>query len=404
MTGHKQVLAGLLAIAATAGLAASRAGLAAPAAGLHPLPPQPSDVPWPTKEWPTGPLPAGVSKSELEKLLAVVASPQPLLGQTRAVLVVQGGRLVVERYMAGYGPDTRLISWSMAKSVTQALVGIAVREGLVDIDKPMGSPHWAADDARAAIPWRHWLNMTDGQEYHEIGASWPTRNDAARMLFGKGRQDVAAFAATLPLIHPPGSTWNYNSAGINLIADAVTRAFAPGASPVQRRDKVREVLRRELFDPLGMTSATPEFDAAGTFMGSAMLYATARDYARFGLLYLRDGVWEGRRLLPSGWVDFARTSTRAEGGQSYGAGWWVTAPEPTTGGRKPMMAGIPLDTFRAQGFEGQLIVVVPSRDLVVVRLGLLANLTSSWTALGQWARDLVLLFPAAPSVAAQRVP
>jgi CubicO group peptidase (beta-lactamase class C family) len=388
MRRHKSALTGLLAIAAAA--AAARA---APP-GLHPLPPQPTDVPWPTRDWPTGPLPAGVSRAQLDKLLAVVDAPQPLLGQTRAVLVVQGGRLVVERYMPGYGPDTRLISWSMAKSVTQALVGIAVRDGLVDIDKPMGSPHWAAGDARAAIPWRHWLNMTDGQEYHEIGASWPTHNDAARMLFGRGRQDVAAFAATLPLIHPPGSTWNYNSAGINLIADAVTRLYAPGASPRDRRDKIEKVLRSELFDRLGMTSATPEFDAAGTFMGSAMLYATARDYARFGLLYLRDGIWEGQRVLPAGWVDFARTSTRAENGRSYGAGWWVTAAESATGGRKPMMEGIPLDTFRAQGFEGQLIVVVPSRDLVVVRLGLLANLTTSWTALGEWARDLVAVFPA----------
>ena len=364
---------------------------------LHPLPPQPPDVPWPTREWPTGPLPAGVSGPALERQLAVVAAPQPLLGQTRAVLVVQGGRLVVERYMPGFGPDTPLISWSMAKSITQALVGIAVREGKVDIDQPMGNPRWPAGDRRAAIPWRHWLNMTDGQDYHEIGESWPTHNDAARMLFGRGRLDVAGFSASLPLVHEPGTHWNYNSAGINLIADALGRVFAPGAAPAERRDRMAAVMRRELFDPLGMTAVQAEFDAAGTFMGSAMVYATARDYARFGLLYLRDGMWEGRRVLPAGWVDFARTRTSAAKGQSYGAGWWVTPPDPGPGadGRpaRPMMPRIPPDTFRAQGHEGQLIVVVPSRDLVVVRLGLLSNLTTSWTALGEWVQQLEALFP-----------
>jgi CubicO group peptidase (beta-lactamase class C family) len=368
---------------------------------LHPLPPQAQDVPWPTTEWPTGPVPAGVSGSDLERQLAVVAAPQPLLGQTRAVLVVQRGRLVVERYMPGFGPDTPLISWSVAKSITQALVGIAVREGKVDIDQPMGNPRWPSGDRRAAIPWRHWLNMTDGQDYHEIGVTWPTYNDAARMLFGRGRLDVAAYSASLPLVHEPGALWNYNSAGINLIADALGRVFAPGAAAAERRDRMAAVMRRELFEPLGMTSVQAEFDAAGTFMGSAMVYATARDYARFGLLYLRDGMWEGRRVLPAGWVDFARTRTSAEKGQSYGAGWWVTPPDLVPGADKrsatPMMPRIPPDAFRAQGHEGQLIVVVPSRDLVVVRLGLLSNLTTSWTALGAWVQQLVALFPVVPA-------
>jgi CubicO group peptidase (beta-lactamase class C family) len=386
-------------IAAASVLALGAAVQAAPA--LHPLPPQPEGVPWPTREWPTGPLPAGLSTAGLDRQLAVVAAPQPLLGQTRAVLVVQGGRLIVERYMPGFGADTALISWSVAKSITQALVGIAVRDGLVDIDKPMGNPRWPAGDRRAAIPWRHWLNMTDGQEFHEIGATWPTRNDAARMLFGRGRLDVAGFSASLPLIHEPGTLWNYNSAGVNLLADALGRLYASGASPPERRERMARMMKRELFEPLGMTSVQPEFDAAGTFMGSAMLYATARDYARFGLLYLRDGMWDGRRILPAGWVDFARSRTSAVKGQSYGAGWWVTAPDPASGGRpsnKPMMEEIPPDTFRAQGHEGQLIVVVPSRDLVIVRLGLLENLTTSWTALGEWVQQLVALFPAPATI------
>ena len=362
------------------------------AAPLVPLPAQPADVPWPGAEWPRGPLPAGVDIDKLEGALAVVGAPRAPLGESRAVIVVARGRVVVERYMAGFGSNTPLISWSMAKSMTHALVGIAVRRGLVDIDRPMGNPRWAAGDARATIPWRFWLNMIDGQDYHELGVVIPTMNDAARMLFGEGRRDVAAFAAALPLVHEPGSHWNYNSAGINLVADALGRVFAPGARPSERRARVNAVLRDELFGPLGMTSAQAEFDAAGTFVGSAFAYATALDYARFGLLYLREGVWNGRRILPEGWVDFARSKTPADDCDVYGAGFWIT---PATGSGKPMRALTPKgprDLFAAQGHEGQLIVMVPSKDLIVVRLGHLDDRTG-FRPLGDWLQDLVALFP-----------
>jgi CubicO group peptidase (beta-lactamase class C family) len=371
------------------------------AAPLVPLPAQPSDVPWPTKQWPTGSLSPAISGSRLDEILSVVSAPRPLLGQTRAVVIIQGGRLVTERYMPGFGPDTRLISWSVAKSITQALVGIGVGDGLIAIDQPMGNPRWAPGDPRAAVTWRQWINMVDGQEYHEIDAETVVQSDAAKMLYGPGRLDVAAYAASLPLVHTPGSYWNYNSAGVNLVADALGRVFAPGAAPPERRRLLSQTLTRRLFAPLGMTSAQPEFDAAGTFIGSALVYATARDYARFGLLYLRDGVWEGRRLLPEGWVDFARSKTTAKNGEAYGAGWWV---EPVTEPGEPGSAASPHrqgDAFRAQGHEGQLIVVVPSKDLVVVRLGLLDGL-KGWNALGEWMRSLVALFPAAPPALVDR--
>jgi CubicO group peptidase (beta-lactamase class C family) len=279
----------------------------------------------------------------------------------------------------------------VAKSITQALVGVAVRDGLVDIDKPMGNPRWAPGDSRAAITWRQWINMVDGQAYREIGEESPVKNDAARMLYGEGRLNVAAFSASLPLIHRPGTHWNYNSAGVNLIADALGHLYAPGAGPERRRQRMAEIMARELYQPLGMTSVQPEFDAAGTFLGSALVYATARDYARFGLLYLRDGVWEDRQLLPKGWVDFARTKTVAKNGDNYGGGWWVTPTEaPEKSGSLSWQSKSP-DHFRAQGHEGQLIVVVPSKDLVVVRLGLLENM-AGWKALGDWMERLVALF------------
>jgi CubicO group peptidase (beta-lactamase class C family) len=348
-------------------------------------------VPWPTVAWPTGPLPVGVT-DRLEHALAVVAAPRPGLGETRAVVIIHHGRLVAERYMPGFGPDTPLLSWSMAKSITQALVGIAVRRGLVDIDKPMGNPHWAATDPRAAIPWRNWINMIDGQDYHEIGVYDQTRNDAARMLYGVGRLDVAGFGASLPLIHAPGTHWNYNSAGVNLIADALGRVFAAGTTPTERRARLLALMKDELFGPIGMTSAQPEFDSTGNFVGSALVYATARDWARFGLLYLRDGVWQGRRILPEGWVDFARTRTPVEDCDVYGAGWWVT---PAVGRGKPYQAlapNGPRDLFLAQGHEGQVVVVVPSKDLVLVRLGLFDD-RAGWSALGEWVASVVTLFP-----------
>jgi CubicO group peptidase (beta-lactamase class C family) len=212
------------------------------------------------------------------------------------------------------------------------------------------------------------------------------------MLFGTGRLDVAGFAASLPLVHEPGAHWNYNSAGVNLIADALGRVFAPGAEPIERRARMAQAMKDELFGPIGMTSAQPEFDSKGTFIGSAMVYATARDWARFGLLYLRDGVWEGRRILPSGWVDFARTKTPAEDCNVYGAGFWIT---PSDGVGKPyhgLVPNGPRDLFMAQGHEGQVVVIVPSKDLVVVRLGLFDD-RKGFRPLGRWLGEVVSLFP-----------
>jgi CubicO group peptidase (beta-lactamase class C family) len=366
------------------------------AAPLQPLPPQTADVPWPTAAWPEGPLPPAVQAPALDALLGVTNGKRPGLGETRAVVIVERGRLVAERYMPGYSAATRLLSWSMAKSITHALLGIAVRDGKVDPDKPMGNPRWAAGDARGAIPWRQWSNMIDGQDYHEIGVTDQSENDAARMLYGVGRLDVAEFAAGLPLVHPPGTHWNYNSAGVNLINDALARVYAPGGSPSERRARVHDVMVRELFAPLGMNSTEAEFDAAGTFVGGSFVYATARDYARFGLLYLRDGVWQGRRILPIGWVDFARTKTPAENCDVYGAGFWIT---PASGSGKPYHALAPdgpRDLFNAQGHEGQLIVIVPSKDLIVVRLGHLEGV-DGWRALGEWVQKVVALFPDVPA-------
>jgi CubicO group peptidase (beta-lactamase class C family) len=379
-----------IAVAASCCVASARAELV-------PLPPQPADVAWPTTEWPTGPLPAGVDEQALRAALddAFVARAEGL-GETREVVIIQGGRLVHERYAPGFAPDMPLVSWSMAKSVTQALVGVAVQQGRVDIDKPMGSPRWDANDKRAQIPWRTWLQMTDGQRYLEIEAKTIADSDASRKLFGPGRLDVARYCAGLPLIHEPGTHWNYNSCGIVLTADALTRTIVPNpVAPEARRMAMMTWMRRNLFDVIGM-KAQSEFDATGLFYGSAFVYASARDFAKFGLLYLRDGVWEGRRILPEGWVDYARTAGTGQNADIYGAGWWVT-PQEGPGRPYPMRidVGPQRDAFSAQGFEGQYTLVVPSKDLIIVRLGLTPEQDLRTGALGVWMGRVARAFPAA---------
>jgi CubicO group peptidase (beta-lactamase class C family) len=212
------------------------------------------------------------------------------------------------------------------------------------------------------------------------------------MLFGEGRLDAAGYAARLPLIHRPGEHWNYNSAGINLTTDALTRVIAPEArNPDARRSAMRAFMQRELFDRIGMASAEPQFDASGTFLGSAFVYATAQDFARFGLLYLRDGIWDGSRILADGWVDFARTPAPGSDANIYGAGFWVAPADGKP--RPPYSSAIvaPRDTFQAQGYEGQVTVIVPSKDLVLVRLGHMPE--RGWRTLSRWVADVVSLFP-----------
>jgi len=364
-------------------------------AQLAPLPPQPADVPWPTTEWPTGPLPEGVDRAALDAAMTeAFGQKAPGLGETREVVIIVGGKLVHEQYGTGYNADMKLVSWSMAKSITQALVGIASKQGKVNVDAPMGNPHWVANDKRAQIPWRTWLNMTDGMRYLEIEAKTIADSDASRKLFGPGRLDVASYCAGLPLIHEPGTHWNYNSCGIVLTADALTRAIVPNPeSPQARREAMLKWMHESLFDVIGM-KPQPEFDAAGLYYGSALIYASARDFAKFGLLYLRDGMWDGQRVLPEGWVDFARTPGKSENADIYGAGWWVT---PAEGDGKPyksrMDTGPQRDAFSAEGFEGQFTLVVPSKDLIIVRLGFTPEKDLRSGAIRVWLGRVARAFP-----------
>ncbi len=324
---------------------------------LVPLPAQPAGVPWPTDDWPTGELPGTV---DLATLLDAAFDPDGPLRDTYAVVVVQGGRLVAERYGGTLpqweGPgqpvqtDTPLLSWSMAKSMLHAVAGMLVGEGRLDPAAPADVPLWRGmDDPRGSITLADLLAMRDGLSFLEEYED-PETSDVLRMLFGDGQSDMARFAADRPLAAPPGSRFNY-STGTSMVVSGIVAAALGSGGPYE------SFLSDRLFGPLGMHSARATFDDAGSWVAGSYVHATARDYARFGLLYLRDGMWEGRRLLPEGWVDVGRTprSVDPDDGHLYGAHWW-TRDEP-------------LGTFWAAGHDGQFIDVCPALDLVVVRLG-----------------------------------
>jgi CubicO group peptidase (beta-lactamase class C family) len=345
---------------------------------LVPLPPQPAGVPWPTAEWPEGPVPDGV---ELDRLLERMFDDRGPLATTYAVVVIHRGKLVVERYQGQLEhfdrpPEpvtaaTRLLSWSMAKSMLHAAVGLLVGDEALDIDQPADVPLWSAPgDPRQAITLGHLLAMRDGldfvEDYVDDGIS-----DVIEMLFGRGQTDVAQFAADRPLAAPPGERFNYSSGTSNIVSSIVARV-------VGRGQPYLDFLQDGLFAPIGMTSAQPQPDETGLWVASSYVRTTARDFARFALLYLRDGVWDDRRLLPEGWVDYGRTiqSDDPEDGP-YGAHWWG-------------VAGDTLGTFRASGYDGQSITICPALDLIVVRLG--KTSADHAADLVAWRADMVRAF------------
>jgi len=357
-----------MSVALTLGAAPTPAPAAAGSVDLVPLPPQPPGVPWPTDAWPEGPLPAGVDRQALHAAVEATFGARGRSGvpDTRALLLVQGGVIVFERYADGFGRDSRFQTWSMAKSFTQVLVGLLVARGRLDLDAPAPVPEWRQPgDPRGAITLRHMLHMTTGLDADDGDPG--SGSFVGDLLFGAGARDINAFAAARPLLHPPGSHWAYSTATSSLVAGIVGRAVGD--------DLPTRVafLHDALFDRIGMRSALFEFDAAGHFLGGSHLWATARDFARFGLLVLRDGVWQDERLLPEGWVDFARTPAPAANNGVYGGHFWLNL-EPTEGQYK-MLPGGPDSAFQAAGNGGQLVVLVPDRDLVLVRLGELQTIT-----------------------------
>lgn len=323
-------------------------------AALAPFPAQPAEVPYPTQEWTEALAPNGSPLFQaVARSFTDVDPKKPL--RTHAILVVQHGRIVAERYGPGITAQTRLPGWSMAKTATAVLAGILVDQGKLSLSGPTRVPGWAAPDPRSAITLEHLLRMTGGQAWREDYYD-PMRSEVLAMLLGDGRHDMAAFAESQPLAHPPGSKLVYSCGSTLVVSKEIRRALPDDAS-------YRELPKKALFEPLGMKSALFETDGAGTFVGSSYLVATARDFARLGLMLLRGGAWDGRRILSERFVDVMRTPTPASRNGEYGAGVWLR----TSAENQP--PNVPKDLFFASGKDGQYIFVVPSKDLVIVRLG-----------------------------------
>ena len=268
-------------------------------------------------------------------------------GTPFAFVVLYKGAIVAERYRTGMTEDTRLLSWSMGKSFTNALVGLMTGDGLLDIYAPMDIPQWK-DDNRSAITLNDLMQMQSGLEWNE---NYGNRSDVNLMLHRE--EDMGLFALSKPLMAKPGTHWYYSSGSTNIIMHYLRGKFASDT-------EFWSYIRSRLFTPLGIRNACFEPDMSGTPVGSSYLYVTARDYARFGQMYLDDGCVAGTRILPEGWVDYSVTpASDSKGG--YGAFFWLN--------QNKSCPDVPEDMFSCQGHDGQEIYIIPSQDLVVVVLG-----------------------------------
>ncbi|MCB1314964.1 MAG: serine hydrolase [Leptospiraceae bacterium] len=289
--------------------------------------------------------------------------------RTDGVVIIKDGMLVYENYTRGYAAETRHLTWSVSKSFVNTLYGIATREGRVDIDNPAAQYYAPLRNAEhQEITLRHLLNMSSGLYWEETYEYSPLKSSVIAMLYTRGRQDMAAFVANQSMRAKPGTLVVYSSGDTNLLM-GVLKQIIPAA-------EYAEYPWRQLFDPLGM-QVTWERDASGTFVGSSYIYTSARDLAKFGYLYLNDGVWEGRELLPPGWVDFTRTPAQAykttpitedNSSSTYTAQWYANTGVPYAGVPQ-MWPDAPEDTFAALGHWGQMLFVIPSLDMVIVRYG-----------------------------------
>jgi CubicO group peptidase (beta-lactamase class C family) len=297
---------------------------------------------------------------------------------TKAVVIVHDGRVVAERYAPGYGVDTPLLGYSVTKSVISALIGVLVRQGRLAVEPPAPVAPWSQpDDPRRPITIDNLLRMTSGLALDETDSAF---QPVARMLYLE--RDMAGFAESAALQAAPGSTWNYTS-GNTLILSRILRDAVGGHTA-----DVLRFAHRELFTPLGMRNVTLEFDATGTPVGSTYMLASARDWARFGMLYLNEGVLEGRRILPVGWVRYSATPTLDTG---YGAGFWTNR----ISGHIPWsraawsIPDAPRASFYARGLLGQYVVVVPSEQLVVARFGVSHGPEADIDGVGRLVTDAI---------------
>lgn len=315
-----------------------------------------------------GALPPEVDKARLNKAVAdAFKEPLPKSKRnTQGVVVVYKGSIIAEKYAEGFSPATPILGWSMTKSVTNALCGILVKQKKLNIVKPAPVAAWKKPgDLRNQITLDQLLRMSSGLKFGEI---YGPLQDVTDMLYGS--KSMAEYAWAKPLATKPDGEWYYSSGTANIIARIV-------------RDKAGGTLvdgynfaRINLFDKLNMCSAIIEPDASGSFVGSSYMFASPRDWARFGLFTLRDGVWNGERILPEGWMKYSTTPTPLAPKGEYGAHFWLNAGEKGNP-KNRTYPSLPTDLYYLSGFNGQVVAVIPSRDIVIVRMGV-AHDESSW--------------------------
>ena len=298
----------------------------------------------------------------------------PPYRRTKAVVVVRDGKVIAERYADGIGVDTPLMGFSMTKSVVSALIGIMTRQGLTSPSLSAPVPEWRGpNDPRGEIKVEHLLRMTTGLALDETNSGF---DPSSQMVYL--HDDMAGFAVNAAPIAPPGKRWHYSSATTQILA-RVIRDAAGGP------EQTLAFAWRELFNPLGMRNVTLEFDGSGTLQGSTYMSASARDWAKFGLLYLNNGMVGGKRILHEDWVDFSAAATLDS---DYGAGFWTNRSEHEYA-RGRVRAGIPRDAFFASGDLGQRIVIMPTQHLVVVRLGDSVDPTGDIRGLTRLVREVI---------------
>lgn len=311
--------------------------------------------------WPLGDKDAvdSTSKADMKRVNAALdeafSEPGPeRLRRTRAVVVVHKGKIIAERYAEGFDASSKLIGWSMTKSLTNAMVGVLVKDRKLDISQPAPVESWN-QDYRKDITLSHLLQASSGLDWEE---NYAGPSGATNMLFKE--MDMGSYAAESKLAETPGEFFEYSSGTTNIISKIVreTAGVDYYKFPYER-----------ILHKIGMFNTIIEPDASGTFVGSSYSYGPARDWARFGLLYLNDGVFNGERILPEGWVKYTVTPAKGADRGQYGAQFWLNAGAPNDA-KNRYYPDVPTDLFWADGFEGQNVFILPSSDLVVVKLSL----------------------------------
>lgn len=318
---------------------------------------------------------------ELQEIIdQAFQEPDNSVVNTRAILIMKDSSIIAEQYAPGFSKETPLMGWSMTKSVTNALVGILVKQGKLDIYNSANIADWHLndDDPRRHITIDHLLRMSSGLYFEEEYENASTVN---KMLWTKA--DAGKVAYSQESAHPADTEWYYSSGTTNIISHLIRNEFNEYASYIQFPYSA-------LFEKLGMTSVIMETDSNGTYVGSSLMYATARDWAIFGQFYLQDGVWNDERILPEGWVEYSKTPSQTVSPYNfYGAHFWINAAEehPDNEGMPRSWPGVPKDAYYASGFEGQTVMIIPSENMVIVRLG--QTLDRSAFDIGEFAADVL---------------